>query len=261
MIKFKTLLTIIISTVLMNPLNGQEFDPDQLEIGVIERLDEYLPLSAQFLNEAGDTVTLGELIDKPTILSLVYFDCPAGCSPMLTEIGNTISKIDLKLGVDYQLITISFNTTDTPEKARTKKENFVLNISGENRGHWYYLTGWQESIDQVTEAVGYRYKPQGFDFAHPNVIMMISPTGKITRYLYGLTYLPFDVKMAIIEAQSEQSRPAVNRILDFCFSYNPSSQTYTLQITRIVGAIIIFFAVLVFITLLIKGRRKTIKEQ
>jgi protein SCO1 len=89
--------------------------------------------------------------------------------------------------------------------------------------------------------------------------MLISPSGKITRYLYGLTFLPFDVKMAIIEAQREMARPTINKVLEMCFSYDPVGRTYTLQVTRIVGAFMIFGAVIVFIVLLVRGRRKTIK--
>jgi protein SCO1/2 len=177
----------------------------------------------------------------------------------MSGISDAVSKLDMKLGEEYQLITISFNTTDTPEKALTKKENFVQEIKGEDRKHWIYLTGSQENIDAITDALGFRYIPQGLDFAHPSGIMLISPSGKITRYLYGLTFLPFDVKMAIIEAQREMARPTINKVLEMCFSYDPVGRTYTLQVTRIVGAFMIFGAVIVFIVLLVRGRRKTIK--
>jgi len=224
----------------------------------VEKLGEILPLDLEFLNESNDTVSLRELIDKPTILSFVYFDCPGLCSPLLSGISEAVDKLDMKLGEEYQLITISFNTTDTPEKAITKKQNFVQNISGENREHWMYLTGWQENITAITEAAGFRYKPRGLDFDHASGIIIISPSGKITRYLYGLSFLPFDVKMAIIESQKEIARPTINKVLEFCFSYDPAGRTYTLQITRIIGAITIFIAVVVFVVLLIRGRRKNI---
>lgn len=237
-------------------LPAQVFNPDDIEVGFVEKLGETIPLDLQFLNESNDTVTLRQLIDKPTILSFVYFDCPGLCSPLMSGISDAVEKLDMKLGTDYQLITISFNTTDTPEKALIKKENFVQNIKGEERKYWIYLTGWQENIDAITDALGFRYKPQGVDFAHPSGIMLISPSGKITRYLYGLTFLPFDVKMAIIESQKEIAMPTINKVLELCFSYDPVGRTYTLQITRIVGAFIIFGAVVVFIILLIRGRRK-----
>lgn len=226
-----------------------------IEVGIIEHLGDTIPMDLWFLNESNDTVTLGQLINKPTVMLFVYFDCPNLCSPLMDGVADVISKTDLQLGTDYQIITISFNTKDTPEKAREKKVNFVQKISKENQKHWIYLTGIQENIDKITEATGYRYKAQGLDFAHASAIMVLSPKGKITRYLYGLTFLPFDLKMAIIEAQKGIARPTINRILEYCFAYNPASKTYSIQITRIIGTITIIIALIVFIFLMMKRRK------
>lgn len=226
-----------------------------IEVGIIEQLGDTIPLDVWFLNESNDTVTLRQLIDKPTVLMFVYFDCPNLCSPLMDGVADVISKTDMVLGKDYQIITISFNTKDTPEKAREKKVNFVQKISKENQKYWMYLTGIQENITTVTEAVGYKYKAQGLDFAHASAIIILSPHGKITRYLYGLTFLPFDLKMAIIEAQKEIARPTINRILEYCFAYNPASKTYTIQITRIIGSIMVVIALIIFIMLIVKKKK------
>ncbi len=226
-----------------------------IEVGIIEALGDTIPLDTWFLNELNDTVTLRQLINKPTILLFVYFDCPNLCSPLMDGGADVISKTDLQLGTDYQIITISFNTKDTPEKAREKKVNFVQKISKENQKHWMYLTGIQENITTITDAVGYKYKAQGLDFAHASAIIILSPQGKITRYLYGLSFLPFDLKMAIIEAQKGIARPTINRILEYCFAYNPASKTYTIQITRILGSFIIVIALIIFIVLIVKKKK------
>jgi len=226
-----------------------------IEIGIVEHLGETIPLDLWFLNENSDTITLGQLINKPTILLFVYFDCPNLCSPLMDGVAEMVSKLDLKLGTDYQIITISFNTKDTPEKAREKKVNFVQKISKENQAAWMYLTGVQENINAITEAAGFKYKAQGLDFAHASAIMVLSPEGKITRYLYGLSFLPFDAKMAIIEAQKGLARPTINKVLEYCFAYNPGSKTYTLQITRIIGSLTLFIAAIVFIILLLKRKK------
>ena len=230
------------------------------EIGVVEHLGDTIPLNLWFFNENNDTVTLGQLVDKPTIFSFVYFDCPGLCSPLLSGVSDMVDDLDLELGKDYQIITISFNTSDTPEKAREKKENFVQKIQGEYRAHWIYLTGVQENISAITAAVGYKYKPQGVDFAHPSLIIMVSPEGKITRYLYGLTFLPFDVKMAIYESQKGLARPTINKIMELCFTYNSESRSYSLQVTTIFGALIIIAALTTFIVLLLKGRSNRVKK-
>jgi protein SCO1 len=229
--------------------------PD-IEIGIIEKLGDTIPMNLKFLNESSDTVTLGSLIDKPTILFFVYFDCPNLCSPLMDGVADVVSKLDMQLGKDYKIITISFNTKDTPEKAIEKKKNFVQKISKENQKYWMYLTGTQENIAAITEAVGYKYKAQGLDFAHASCIIALSPAGKITRYLYGLTFLPFDLKMALVEAQKGIARPTINRLLEYCFAYNPGSKTYTIQITRIIGALTLIIILIVFASLLIKKRKK-----
>jgi protein SCO1 len=257
----KKLFPLLLLTAITLNLNGQgtagsgllKQDP---EIGIVEKLGDTIPLDLWFLNENSDTVTLRQLIDKPTILFFVYFDCPNLCSPLMDGVADAVSKLDLALGTDYKIITISFNTKDTPEKAREKKVNFVQKISKENQKYWIYLTGVQENISEITSAIGYKYKAQGLDFAHASAIYILSPQGKITRYLYGLTFLPFDVKMAIIEAQKGIARPTINKILEYCFAYNPSSHTYTLQVTRIIGGFILLIALAVFIILLLKKRKK-----
>jgi protein SCO1/2 len=232
-----------------------------VDIGIVEKLGTTIPLDLSFNNENSEAVTLKELIKIPTILMFVYFDCPNLCSPLMDGVADAISKLDLTIGKDYQIVTISFNTKDTPEKAKEKKVNFVQKINKENQKYWSYLTGTQKHIDSITAAVGYKYVAQGLDFAHPSVIMVLSPAGKITRYLYGLTFLPFDLKMAIIEAQKGIARPTSSKVLEYCFAYNPSSKTYTLQVTRIVGIIMLFIVAIGLVVLLIRTRRKpTIKN-
>jgi protein SCO1/2 len=230
-----------------------------IDIGIIEKLGQTIPLDLKFNNETSEVVTLGQLINKPTILMFVYFDCPNLCSPLMDGVAEVISKLDLSLGKDYQIITISFNTKDTPEKAREKKVNFVQKISKENQKYWMYLTGEQENINAITDAAGFKYKAQGVDFAHASAILVLSPQGKITRYLYGLTFLPFDLKMAIIEAQKGISRPTSSKVLDYCFAYNPSSKTYTLQITQIVGIMMLFVLAVGIVVLVLKSKMKTKK--
>lgn len=269
----KSIKSIAFVLFLLNAGAYGQADPNDVEIGVVEKLGDTIPMDLTFQNENNDTVSLREIINKPTILSLVYFDCPGICSPLMSGLSDAISKMDMELGKDYKILTISFNTKDTPEKARIKKNNFVQKISKENREYWIYLTGNQENITTITSAVGFMYKSQGVDFAHPGVIMMLSPDGKITRYLYGkgsvtmfgnqnasMTFLPFEIKMAIIEAQKGIERPTVNKILQYCFAYDSASKGYTLQITRIVGGLIVLIAVIIFTILLIKGRRKVIAK-
>jgi protein SCO1/2 len=255
----KRLLIFCLFNVLIFSLSAQLPIQREVEIGIVEKLGETVPLDLKFFNEKNDTVTLGSMITKPTILSFVYFDCPGLCSPLLDGVADVISKMDLSLGKDFDIITISFNTKDTPEKARQKKLNFVQKIKEKDRASWFYLTGELENIQKITEAAGFRFKPTGVDFAHPSTIIMLSPQGKITRYLYGVTYLPFDVKMAVVEAQKGLTRPTSSKLLDYCFAYDPQSRSYTLQITTLIGSFTLIVGLFFLAFILVSSKKKSSK--
>ena len=229
------------------------------EVGVIEHLGSTIPLDLKFVNEKFDTVTLRQLITKPTILSFVYFDCPGLCSPLLDGVGTVIQKSDLVLGKDYQVITISFNFRDTPEKAKIKKDRFVDKYTKGKGDGWIFLTTDSTTIFKITDATGFKTKAVGLDFVHPSAIIAISPQGKITRYLYGITFMPMDFKLSIIEANKEQPRPTIQRILQICYSYDQTNQRFALDVTKISGILIVFF-ILVFIVVYLLKPRKKIKQ-
>lgn len=228
------------------------------EVGINEKLGQKILLDLKFVDDNSDTVKLAQLIDKPTVFSFVYFDCPGLCSPLLEGIGDVISKTDLQLGKDYQVITISFNFRDTPEKAKKKKETFTKRYVKDNSKGWIFLTTDSAAIFKIINSFGYKIKSVGLDFVHPSAIVMVSPEGMITRYLYGINFLPFDFKMAVSEAQKEQVRPTIQKILLYCFSYDPQGKRYAFEVTKVSATIIIFFIVIFFIRLLFKTKRKNL---
>jgi len=225
-------------------------------VGIDEKLDSIIPLDLVFNNEQNQQITLGELINKPTVLAFVYFDCPGLCSPLQDGISKVISESDLTLGKDYQVITISFNFHDTPEKAKLKKANFTTKIGADKAKSWYYLTGDSATVIKILNSVGYKIKVAGVDYIHPSAIVMISPKGKITRYLYGLTFLPFDLKMAVVESQKGLSRPTINKVLEFCYAYEPSGKRYSLEVTKLAGTFVLIVLALLFLILVIRRKKK-----
>jgi protein SCO1 len=231
-------------------------DKEGSEVGITEHLGDIIPLQLTFNNEQGKPVQLKDLINKPTILVLIYFDCPGICPQLLSGVSDVIEKSDMTLGQDFRIVTVSFNENDKPAQAIEKKRNFLRKKSLPYAKDWIYLTGDSAAIHTLTNLVGYHFKHTGNDFLHPVAIIILSPEGKITRYLYGTYFLPFDLKMAIVEAQKGQARPTINRMLEYCFSYDPEGRKYTLQVTKISATLIIFFAIVLFIYLIIRNRRK-----
>jgi protein SCO1 len=256
--KKKPILILIVFLCLILRIQAQV--DQSTEVGVIQHLVEKIPLDLKFVNDKFDTVTLKQLINKPTILSFVYFDCPGLCSPLLEGVGSVIQKTDLELGKDYQVITISFNFRDTPLKAKNKKEMFTKRYSKGKSDGWIFLTTDSLTIFKITDATGFKTKAVGLDFVHPSAIIAISPTGKITRYLYGITFLPIDFKMAIIEANNEQPRPTIQKIMMFCYSYDQDNKRFALDVTKVAGTLIIFFIIVFVVIFLVKPKKKKYKE-
>jgi protein SCO1/2 len=246
-------ILIIITTTYSSFVHGQNiFNPPQ-EIGIYEKLDSLIPEDVQLIADDSSIVNLRSLITKPTIISFVYYECPGLCSPLLDGVAEVIDRAEIELGIEYQVITISFNPHDTPTLGRKKKKNYVGSIKRSiDESQWIWLTGDSVNIQKITDAIGFKYKKSGKDFLHPASIIAISPKGKITRYLYGTDFLPFDLKMAIVEAGEERSGPTINKLLKFCFSYDSESKKYLFNITSISGSLIILLVLIFLFTVLLK---------
>jgi len=226
-------------------------------IGIFEHLDEYIPKGLQFTNQEGQQVSLDTLIDKPTILVLVYYNCPGICSPLLDGVTDLVDESDLVAGVDYQIVTISFNWDEDWELARDKRKNYLSQLEREiDPNAWQWMVGDSASVMKLVDAVGFGFKKEDEDYVHAAPLMMLSPDGKITRYLYGLFFNPWDVKMAVIEASKGQSRPTINKVLDYCFSYDAEGKKYVFNITKIAATVILLTALSLFLYLVFTRKKK-----
>jgi protein SCO1 len=235
--------------------------PPDTGIGVDEKLGDTIPLDLAFKDENGRTVRLGDLVDRPTLLMLVYFRCPSVCSPFLNGVVDVMDKLDLKAGKDYNALVISFDDRETPDLALQKKTNYLkLFRNPIDPNGMRFLTGDTAAVQAITGAVGFRYKRQGEDFLHPVTLMAISPKGEITRYLYGIRFNPFDVKMALNEAAAGRPGPTVNRVLLYCFSYDPEGKTYVFNILKVTGTMMIFL-ILCLAAWLVFTTKKNRKEK
>ncbi len=227
------------------------------EIGIVEKLGDYIPEELYFQNEKGDTVTLKSLIKKPTVLSLVYYGCPGICQALLSGVAEVLDLVNAEPGTDYNVITVSFDPKDTPEASVETKKNYLHAMTGQfPEESWTFLTGEEETIRKLTNAVGYYFMKEEEEFVHPTALIVLSPDGKIVRYLYGLSYQPFDLEMALSEASEGRVGATITKVLRFCYSYDPEGKRYAINVTRVAGTGIVVVAVAFLLFLTALGRRR-----
>jgi protein SCO1/2 len=223
------------------------------DIGIDEKLGGYVPLDMGFYDEDGKVVRLGELVDRPTIISLVYYNCKKLCSTTLDGLSEVLGKIQSDAWKDYRVITISFDERDGPADASRKKRDYIKAIGKPfppfPEEAWKFLTGDNESISKLTASMGFKFQKRGDDFLHPGTLIVLSSEGKIIRYLYGVRFLPFDLKMAVTEASAGRTGSAIRSALLFCFSYDPEGRRYVFNILKVGGAVTLFLALTFFIFL------------
>jgi protein SCO1/2 len=237
---------------------------DKIEIGIDEQLGKHIPLDPVFNDENGNQVELGKLIKGPTVLALVYYHCPGICNPLMFELANVMNKSDLEPGYDYNVISISIDDLETPQKASEKKKEMMSGFDKDvPQNSWRFLTGTKENIKKVSDAAGYYFKREGTEFRHSGALIFVDKTGKICRYLipsytenHGFGILPFDFKMAVLETSQGKETPTIARVLQFCFSYDPQGKTYALDFTRIFGVAILLFAGIFLLVIKLKPKKE-----
>ncbi len=231
-------------------------------VGVDEKLGKNISLDLSFTTSKNDTIKLKDLIDKPTLLALVYYECPGICSPMQQEVAWVIDKMDLVPGIDYKVISLSIDYKEKPELAAKWKKNYLAAMKKQlNDNDWIFLTGDSLNINKIIKEVGYYFeKNKEGQIIHPAVLIAISPKGKIVRYILGPTFNPFDVKMALIEANSGITRPTVAKVLQLCYSYDPEGKKYTFNFLRVSGIIIIIILGIFLLILLLSNKNKKVRN-
>jgi protein SCO1/2 len=229
-------------------------------VGINEKLGAQVPGNITFVNEKGDTVKIGDLIDRPTIVSLVYYNCPSICRPLLDEVTNMLGKlekVDTQPDRDYRMVTISFDETDSPAGSARFKEQYYHRLpEGYPSDAWTFLTGDSASIAAFTNAVGFAFKRNPTGFAHPTTLVVLSKNRTITRYLTGSEYLPLDIKMALVEAREGRIGPTIAKFYKFCFSYDPKGEKFVLNATRVVGVSTLLGVMAIVAFVSVSGRRR-----
>ena len=206
------------------------------EIGFDQNLNVTLPLDAEFRDEQGAGVRLGQYFGKkPVVLAFVYYECPMLCTQVLNAITSSVGVLTLEAGTDFELVMISFDPRETPAQAFAKKAEYVRRYArpGTDQG-WHFLTGEEPSIKRVTHAAGFRYAwdADTNQYAHPTGVIVVTPDGRPARYLFGIEYGPRDLRFALIEASEGRIGSVVDSLLLYCFHYNPMTGRYGVYIMR-----------------------------
>nr|WP_320134147.1 SCO family protein [uncultured Holophaga sp.] len=252
--------TLLLACTAMLPLAAQPASGP--EVGVVEHLGEQARLGTLLKDEQGRTVTLGALVDKPTLLTLNYFRCSGVCTPQLLGVLDVAGKLKAAPGQDYQIITVSFDDRDTPEMALRKRDNFLQEMSRPfPPDAWHFLTGSAQETRALADSVGFRFKREGDSFSHAALLVVLSPKGKITRYIYGVNYTPEDITQAVAEAARGEAKPTVNKWLQFCFVSDKGGNGYVFSAMRLVATLTLVVIVIFVIVLVVSARRKRRKHE
>jgi len=230
------------------------------EIGFDQRLGGQIPLDASFTDEDGKAVRLRSYFGKkPVVLSLNYYECPMLCTLSLNGLASALSVVSLQGGRDFEVVTISFNPKEGPDLAAAKKK-VCLQRYKRPGAEWHFLTGSRASIDAVTSSVGFRYAwdAETQQFAHPSGVLVLTPEGRISRYLYGVEFAPKDLTLALMESSRERIGSAVDRVVLYCYRYDPVRGRYGVVIMSFVrlGGVLTVLALSGFILLMWRRERE-----
>ena len=202
------------------------------EIGIDQKLNAEVPLDLSFKDEWGKEVRLRDLFrGKPVVLSLVYFECPMLCSMTLNGLVKSFRPLAFQVGREFDVLTISFDPNEKPELAAAKKDVYVKEYGRAAPG-WHFLIGSIDSIRRLTDAVGYRYQWDNYtkQWAHVSAIMVLTPDGRVSQYLYGIEFSSRDLRLSLVQASQNKIGTLVDRVLLFCYHYNPETGKYGLVI-------------------------------
>lgn len=225
-------------------------------VGIEEKLGGQVA-DAVFRDADGNSVVLSELVDVPTVILPVYYRCPDVCHILQGSFAQILPKVDLEPGKDIQIISLGFDPREDAEDAARIRRNVETQLAGKYPiRHWKFLSGDQASINEAMDSIGFSVQRQGGIYAHPVGAVVVAPGGKVVRYLYGSSFLPFDVTMAATEAAEGKTGLSIKRMLAFCYNYDPQGRRYVFDIMRVSGVGILGGLLLLLGVLLFAGKKK-----
>jgi len=238
--------------------------PELKRINVREHLGDHIPLYTAFTDDSGRTVTLGDYFNqgKPVILILAYYTCPMLCNLVMNGLSDGLKQLELLPGRDFQIVTISIDPRDPVSLAAAKRKNYLASYGKEGiDAGWRFLVGSQDQIAILADSVGfeYYYDKETEQYAHPAVVMVLTPDGRMSRYLYGITFRKNDLKLALIEASEGKIGTVFDKFLLYCYHYDPDSKGYVLfaaNLMKLGGAVTLLLAAIILAIFWLKEKRR-----
>ncbi|HWE02809.1 MAG TPA: SCO family protein [Tepidisphaeraceae bacterium] len=220
------------------------------KVSVVEHLNAPLPLDAWFTDDSGKAVQLRQYFDnakKPVLLQIGYFRCPMLCGLVSRGLVDSLKDVRLNAGPDYEVVFLSIDPNETPALAAQKKQSFLHDYArdGSTDG-WHLLTGNKLQIDRVTQAAGVEYKfvGQAQQYSHPAVVVLATPQGMISRYLYGVKFDPTTMRLSLVEASNNQIGTTIDQFVLTCFQFDGKQGKYAwvaINLMKLGGAVMILF--------------------
>lgn len=247
------LMSVVVSAqgnapgVMPDPTFPSNKKPVALEkVSFEQRLNEQLPLDLPFKDEQGKAVKLGDYFGrKPVVLTFVYYECPMLCTEVLNGLESSLRVLNETVGKEFDVVTVSFDPKETPVLAAGKKKAYLERYKRpEAEQGWHFLTGDPASIDALTKAAGFNFvwDEASHQFAHASGIVITTPAGKVSRYFLGIDYSPRDVKFALIESSHGRVGSLADKLLLYCYHYDPTTGNYgfvAMRAVRVGGAVTI----------------------
>lgn len=244
--------------------------PAELEkVDITEHSGAKIPPELIFTDDGGQQVTIGDYLgqDRPIILILGYYTCPMLCNLVFNGVRDAVNEMPLTLGEDFMIVTVSIDSTETPVVAAAKKKNYLKSLEKEvPESSWMFLTGVADQSRRLADAIGfqYYYDTKSEQFAHAAVITILTPDGTISRYLYGIQFNSRDLRLTLVEASEGKIGNTIDKILLFCYHYDPQARGYTLfaeRLMRLGGLITLVFLAFFVGILFFREKAKKNREQ
>jgi protein SCO1/2 len=265
--RFRAAMFVALTGVAAFSANAQQATTPAIlsKVGITQNLNSRIPPDLLFRDETGKSVRIGDFFGrKPILLSLVYFDCPALCTEVLNGELRTMKAISLDLGKDFDAVTVSFEPKDTPALAKAKRDVYAGQYGRpEAADHWHFLTGEQQSIDALTNVVGFHYAYDSSirQYAHAAAILVLTPDGRIDRYFYGVIYPARDVRLGLVEASEGKIGTLTDHALLYCYQYDPMTGKYgvvVMNVLRAAGGLTVLLLGIFMTVMFLRERKRSV---